>query len=44
MQFMGKAAPVLKNWGRASHPCSNMGPSNMLFRVTDSCNGHVNRT
>ena len=40
---MSKVALILNNLRTASHPCWNCGPSN-LFRFSDSCMGHLNKT
>ena len=41
---MSNGALNLKIWGVASHPCSNYGPSNLLFRVSDSFIDHFDKT
>ena len=44
LQNMSNGALILKIWGVASHPCSNYGPSNLLFRVSDSFIDHFDKT
>ena len=41
---MSKVALILKNLRTASHPCWNYGASNLLFRFSDFCMGHLNKT
>ena len=41
---MSNLALILKMWGIASQPCSNYGPSNLLFCFSDYCICHLNKT
>ena len=34
----------MKTLHTANDPCSNYGPANLLFRFSDSCMGHLNKT
>ena len=41
---MSKITLILKIWDTASHPCCSYVPSNLLFRFSHSCMGHLNKT